>query len=665
MEQLEHKEPLAQEEESPAESAASAAKSSAEEGRRLAKKPSGKGKRTAAIACGVAAAVLAGSYVGLCAYASGERVLPGVTVAGTDLSGMNASETRKTLEELAAQRFESLKIPLKIGGATVELDAEAAAVTLNVDATAHLAQDTGKESFFSGGARFLSGLVKKTELESVTTPADEAYVQAKIDEVAALVSQPMTETSWEIEETEGSAKLILTRGVTGQSVDEEALRQQVLSALRRGDGSEIVVEVTTAAPKEPDFALLAAEVARDAENATYDKETDEIIPHKLGLTLKAEDAEKVYAGLAEGESGEVELAAEMPEVTYEQLRVSLFRDVLGEAKSKVSGSANRVGNVRLASEACNGVILQPGERMSYNQTTGQRTREKGYREAGAYVGGKTVNEVGGGVCQPSSTLYLATLYADLKTVERKNHMYVVGYMPNGMDATVNWPNLDFVFENSTEYPIKVEMTMSGNILTARILGTKSDDTYIKMSSNVLEYYSYETEYKADESVPRGTTQVEQTPYTGLKSQCFKHRYDGEGNLLETELVSTDVYKKRNKIVLYNPADGVEGVIAPITSEQPAESTGNGNEALTENPGETQSGNTETPGETASGNTNAGETVTENTGNTENTGAAAGETTESQDPPATSGTVENQQTGENAGAESGAQNEELGIPTEQN
>lgn len=538
------------------------------EGRRLAA-PKGPGKKPL-IACGVAAAVLAGGYVGLCAYASGDRVLPGVTVAGTDLSGMSSAAVRQALEDLSGQRYENLTIPLVLGEKRVELSAKEAAVTLNIDATAQLAEETGKGSFLSGGANFLKGLVAETPLERVTTVIDEGYVSAKVTEAAGMVSRPMTETRWELEETEDSAKLVLYRGATGQSVDEDALRQKVLSALRRGDGEAIQVEVVTASPAQPDFKEMAAQVAREAENAVYDPESDEITPHVLGVAAAAEDLQKAYNGLQEGQSGEVELTVTQPEITTESLRIGLFRDVLGEAKSKVSGSANRVGNVKLASEACNGTILLPGERMSYNQTTGQRTWEKGYREAGAYVGGKTVNEVGGGVCQPSSTLYLATLYADLKTVERKNHMYVVGYMPNGMDATVNWPNLDFVFENSTEYPIKVEMVMNGNILTARILGTKTDGSYIKMSSEVVEYYSYETEYKAGESIPRGTTKVDQTPYTGLKSKCFKHYYDENDNLLWTELVSTDVYKKRNKIVLYNPLDGVEGVIPPVagTTEEP-------------------------------------------------------------------------------------------------
>lgn len=536
------------------------------EGRRLVVEP-GKGKKAAVIAGGVVAVLLAG-YVGLCGYACGERILPGVSAGGVDLSGSTIQSARDKLLTFAADHYDALEIPLAIGDKTVTLSAREAGATLDVEATLSLAQQTGKDHFLTGGANFLSGLVKDRPLEGITALSNEAYVEEVLCQVAEAVSQPMTESSWELCETDEEAKLVLTHGTTGQSVDLAVLRQQVISALRLGEGETIAVAVDTASPEPPDFDRLAAEIAREAENASLDPETDQILPHKLGLSLNAADARRVYESLTEGQSGEVELTVTQPEITAEALRVSLFRDVLGEAKSKVSGSANRVGNVRLASQACNGVVLLPGEQMSYNQTTGQRTWEKGYREAGAYVGGKTVNEVGGGVCQPSSTLYLATLYADLKTVERKNHMYVVGYMPNGMDATVNWPNLDFVFENSTDYPIKVEMTMSGNILTARILGTKTDDHYVKMSSEVVEYYSYETEYKADPTLPLGTTKVDQTPYTGLKSKCYKHRYDGEGNLLETELVSTDVYKKRNKIILYNPADGVPGVIDPVASADP-------------------------------------------------------------------------------------------------
>ncbi|RAZ93300.1 hydrolase, partial [Klebsiella oxytoca] len=79
---------------------------------------------------------------------------------------------------------------------------------------------------------------------------------------------------------------------------------------------------------------------------------------------------------------------------------------------------------------------------SYNETVGQRTTAKGYKPAPAYVKGETVDEIGGGVCQPSSTLYLACLRANLEITERYAHRYVPAYIGKGMDATVSWGGPD-------------------------------------------------------------------------------------------------------------------------------------------------------------------------------------------------------------------------------
>lgn len=223
--------------------------------------------------------------------------------------------------------------------------------------------------------------------------------------------------------------------------------------------------------------------------------------------------------------------------------------------------------MNLAAKACNGVVILPGEKMSYNQTTGQRTVAKGYREAGGYTARGVEQMVGGGVCQPSSTLYLACLNANLEIVDRKNHMYAVGYVPDGMDATVSWPNLDYVFANNTPYPIKVTMKMENRVLTVRIYGTKTDNTYVKMESQRLSTTAAQTVYQADPSVPRGTTKVLQAAHTGKKVAVYKNIYDGSGKLLSRTQVSVDTYRKTDRVIGYNPLDGAPG-IAPVTTTPP-------------------------------------------------------------------------------------------------
>ena len=127
-----------------------------------------------------------------------------------------------------------------------------------------------------------------------------------------------------------------------------------------------------------------------------------------------------------------------PEETKQSLEAKLFRDLLGEGTTNVSGSSARKHNVKLSAQACNGVILMPGEVFSYNNTTGSRSASKGYLAAPVYSGDASVDEVGGGICQTSPTIYYAVLHTTLEIVERPAPMYSVGSVPDGMAATAHF-----------------------------------------------------------------------------------------------------------------------------------------------------------------------------------------------------------------------------------
>ncbi len=534
--------------------------SGSKKGHRLAPKEglSKKGKIAIAAVCAVVALLL-GSYLGLCAYAAGDRVIPGTYVGDVDLSGLSVEEAAQRLEEAARERYDGMEIPIQVGDRTVTFSAKKAGVRSVGDGQS--AVRAGKGSFLAGGWNYLAGLFgRETQLRDVVTLDDPDYVAKVLEEVAAAVDQPVEDPHWELNEETG--ELTFYRGRTGQSVDRQEVYTALLEALS-GEGDGVTAQVELTAPKEPDFAEMKTQIDREPTNATLDTATDEIVPHKLGLTLDVDQARSLFSGLQEGESASLTLETREPEITTLDLRSSLFRDILGEGSSKISGDANRVGNVKLAAAACDGVILLPGEQMSYNKTTGQRTVAKGYRKASGYTANGIEDMVGGGVCQPSSTLYLACLNANLEIVERSNHRYTVSYMPDGMDATVSWPNLDYVFANNTPYPIKVVTTTENRVLTVRIYGTKTDDTYVKMESVRLSTTPAGVSYEPDETLERGTTKVVQGAHTGKKVQVYKNLYQGDGTLISRTLISTDTYRPSDKIIAYNPLDGApDGSVAP-------------------------------------------------------------------------------------------------------
>lgn len=114
---------------------------------------------------------------------------------------------------------------------------------------------------------------------------------------------------------------------------------------------------------------------------------------------------------------------------------------------------NRVFNLQKAAGILNGYIIQPGEEFSCNTVFGPRSDSTGWKAAGAIANGKSVQEVGGGICQVSSTLYNTILMADLEIVNRQPHSWPLSYLPAGQDATISTGGPDFVFKNDRETPV--------------------------------------------------------------------------------------------------------------------------------------------------------------------------------------------------------------------
>ena len=177
--------------------------------------------------------------------------------------------------------------------------------------------------------------------------------------------------------------------------------------------------------------------------------------------------------------------------------------------------------------------------------------------------------VGGGICQVSSSLYYCSVYANLEIVNRACHAFIVGYLPNGLDATVYYPTLDYQFRNNTDYPIKIVAGVSGNRLTVSFYGTKTDDTYVQTQRYTLSTTPWQTVYEPDSSVPQGTTKVKTTPYTGYEVNVYRCVYDGQGNLISRTFENYSKYAKRDRVILFNPADAASLGLTPEGDPLPA------------------------------------------------------------------------------------------------
>lgn len=160
------------------------------------------------------------------------------------------------------------------------------------------------------------------------------------------------------------------------------------------------------------------------------------------------------------------------------------RDLLAHIRVKQIGqyvtyfnpnNATRSHNIELAAEAINNHVVFPGETFSFNRVVGKRTKEKGYMRAPVIVRGELSEDIGGGICQVSSTLFNAVDRAGVKVLERYSHSKKVPYVPPGRDATVSWYGPDFTFKNRYSYPLLIRAKALRGQMAIRVFSSDEID----------------------------------------------------------------------------------------------------------------------------------------------------------------------------------------------
>lgn len=370
-------------------------------------------------------------------------------------------------------------------------------------------------------------------VDQAATEINSTYVDTSVKEGTTEIEVPVKQTSDDNTDDDDDAEngdqapktekktvdaLEITVGSFGIQLDAEDVLRQILDAYDVAN-FELTYTVQVEAPEVIDLDALLEKYGKEAKNASFDKDSYEIIPEVAGYGF---DKAKVYDELLAAKPGEtvvVPLTDVEPPITAELLDSRLFSDVLSSYDSPHTAIPDRTRNLELACEAINGTIIKPGNEFSFNNIVGERTPDKGYRPATAYVaGGESKEEYGGGVCQVASTLYMCALQADLEITERTEHMYRVTYVPDGLDATIYWGSLDFRFRNNTAYPIRIDASVSGGYVHIQFIGTETKDYKVKLYS-----------------VCTGTSD------DGTEYASYMQKYDLNGNLISEELIDTSSY----------------------------------------------------------------------------------------------------------------------------
>ena len=405
-----------------------------------------------------------------------------------------------------------VKLPAEV---SFEVDSCQSGAKLTREQAVEAALRYGHDSnWYENLLRYLLNYIGPVDIDLVERPLNEDYIRQCMEKGAAKLEEVTADESYTVDE---KAELLRLRKGAGQiKLDEDALYERITQALA-ADSREIEFTQLTGTITMPDFQKIHDELAVEPADA-YFNEDFSIVPEVNGCWFEVAEAEDLWKAAQPGDVVEVPLDLTYPENTEESLSAMLYRDKLGSQTTYYTWSNdNRISNINLVAEKLNGHIMLPGEVFSYNEYVGQRTKEAGFLEAGAYDNGEVVQEVGGGICQVSSTLYCATMYAQLETVERTNHYFKVDYLDYGLDATVSWPKPDFKFKNCRDYPIKIVAYCDNEekSLTIEIWGTDVDGTYVTLRSSKLVVY---------DSVYVNTA-------VGYGVSAYRTVYDAEGNFL--------------------------------------------------------------------------------------------------------------------------------------
>ena len=458
----------------------------------------------------LAAAALGGGYLA----GHSDKIHPGMTLGGVSIGDMTVSDAAAALEKAGCDfAGGSVEVTLP-GDFEFAVSAEQAGMAMSCAQAAQAAFDYGHSGNAFGDLvcyfKSITGGVSDAE---ILASASTDGVRAAVDKALADYNEHMGK-GYEVDEESQTLKMI--KGLSTKDIDADKLCQSIIKAFSDGSGA-VKYEASGENTEAPDFDKLHEEICSEVLDAKYDPETQK--------------------------ATEIPLAVTQPKYTQEQLDKMLFADKLGsQTTGYASSNANRATNVELSAKKINGYILAPGETFSYNTVVGKRTAEAGFKSAGAYAGGKVVQEIGGGICQTSSTLYCAALYANLEIVARDEHGFAVSYVPWGMDATVSWGGPEFKFKNNREFPIKIVTKCENRQLTIEIWGTDTDGSYVKMDYSA--WTVYDTTYP---SVAIGT-----------KAVTYRCVYDKDGNLISRN-------KEANSYYHYHP----ENIQWPTPSQTPA------------------------------------------------------------------------------------------------
>lgn len=411
-----------------------------------------------------------------------DKIYPGITVEGVNLGGMTSSEAEETLKNKYGQVAANKEIIIKAGDEEVDINFSDLSPEYDIDEVVAKAISIGKDDNVFEKKKYINEGI--SENLDLTIDYNEDELKKYEEELEDKVDVEAKDAT--IAMVNGS--LVVYDSVNGQDVNIDEMNDLVKEAIN-------------------------SDISEDLNDKTI------VV--------------------------DVPVTETTPSVTTEELKS--INGIIGSFTSDYSTSNDsRATNIELALKSINGTLLMPGESFSFNNIVGERTAQRGYKNAATFVGNQVVDGLGGGICQVSTALNRAVIRAGLTPTERHNHSLKTSYSDYGLDSAVSWGYLDYRFTNTYDTPIYIQATNNGSkAITINIYGntqSKGNKTYELLATSA-EVTSKATVTKIQDSSLASGQEVWQTkPVDGYKSSSYIATYEN-GAEVSRKLLGTYTYSK--------------------------------------------------------------------------------------------------------------------------
>jgi vancomycin resistance protein YoaR len=533
--------------------------------------------------------IVGGTVLGLAFAGSSERLPAGTQIGGIDVSGLSPAEARSMLERRSHQLADT-RVVFTADGRRWQIKPKAVVVDVDWSAAVEAARRQGEGFGPLRGLKRLGVRVFGGEVVP-TSRVYQAAVDSYVARFARVLDEPRLEPSLRLRGIEpevvpgrngrvldrAEAEAVLVKALTSLSRRPVALPLKVdHTRLRTIDlaGAEVKAETALSAPADLVYGaggwhLTRAKIARilalprggstelklagpaatrffgnltrrvehpakDAGFAIGARNVVRVVPAESGRSLDLEATTRnLMAALLSTSNRKADLAVTSvaPDRTTREAKAMGITGLAGAYETFYGGVPNRIHNVQLVAQMIDDHFIAPDAEFSFNQTTGERSEDKGFLEAPVIINGELKNGLGGGVCQVSTTTFNAAYEAGLPITDRTNHALYISHYPQGRDATVNYPDTDLKFVNDTGHWLWLRTFVSPSSLTVALYGTPQDR---KVDSEVgpLEVTGgIPTKRVPDPTMTVGTQVVEESGSPPRSTNVRRRVFSSDGKLL--------------------------------------------------------------------------------------------------------------------------------------